>query len=175
MKELQGRASATVPAPIETSFAVVYAVEAYPRWNRDLFREVEVLERDQDGGPSKARAKLRVARGRFVREFELLVAIRAERPNAVYIERIPHEPSDEERLQLTWTLRANGSTSSGGPAGGPTGDGATSSGGPAGGGPTDIALTFAAALSSLPSFLPLGGAGDQIARSLVDGVARALR
>ncbi|MBV8991320.1 MAG: hypothetical protein JO372_22405 [Solirubrobacterales bacterium] len=149
MKEFHGTAGTTVLAPLERSFATVYAVEDYPSWNRDLFRAVDVLERDADGGASKARATLRVARGRFVKEFELLVAVRAERPKAVYIERIPHEPSDEEGLQLIWGLKGDQER-------------------------THIELRFAAAISSLPSFLPLGGAGDQIARSLVQGVTRAL-
>lgn len=148
MKELRGKASAKVLAPLEASFALLHAIERYPSWNRDLFREVEVLERDDSGAPARAWANLRVARGRFVKDFELVVAVRAERPNAVYVERIPNEPSDEERLKLTWALHEEGQTR--------------------------VALSFAAALSSLPSFLPLRGVGDQIAGSLVKAVARAL-
>ncbi len=153
MKEIQGKATTTLLAPIENSFALVYAVEDYPRWNSEVFRAVEVLDRGADGAASKARAKLRVARGRFARDFELIVAVRAEPPKAVYIERIPHGPSDQERLQLTWALQAAQPED----------------------GRTQLALSFATALTSLPSLLPLGGAGDQMARSLVEGVARALR
>ena len=148
MKQLRGQASGTVLAPIDESYALLLAIERYPSWNSKAFREVEVLERDHDGGPTKAWAKLRVARGRFSRDFELVVAVRAERPSAVYVERIPNEPSDAERLDLTWALQEERGTR--------------------------IALRFSAVLSSLPSFLPLGGAGDQIAGSLVSAVARAL-
>lgn len=148
MKQLHGQASGTVLASIDESFALLQAIERYPRWNANVFREVEVLERDPEGHAAKAWAKLRVARGRFTKDFELVVAVRAQRPSAIYLERIPNEPSDGERLELTWSLHDEGVTR--------------------------IALRFSASLSSLPSFMPLGGTGDQIAASLVRAVGRAL-
>ncbi len=135
-------------APIDKSFALLQAIERYPSWNANVFREVEVLERGPDGHAAKAWAKLRVVRGRFRKDFELVVAVRARRPSAVYVERIPNEPSDGERLELTWSLQDEGATR--------------------------IALRFSATLSLLPPFMPLGGAGDQIAASLVRAVGRAL-
>jgi ribosome-associated toxin RatA of RatAB toxin-antitoxin module len=145
MKELHGSARALVTASLEESFRLLAAVDRYPSWNAALFREVEVLERDGDGQPLRARARLRIPRSPLFREFELLVAVRTQWPQAVYLTRIPYEPSDEERMQLAWRLSDAGRTR--------------------------IELEFEAAVSFLPAFLPLAGAGDKIARTVLEGAA----
>ncbi len=148
MKEFRGRAAAIVTASVEESFRLLAAVDRYPSWNADLFREVEVFERGGDGQPLRARARLRIPRSPLSREFELVVAVRTQWPQAVYLTRIPYEPSDEERMQLAWRLWDAGGTR--------------------------IELEFEAAVSFVPGFLPLGGAGDKIAQTVLRGAATTL-
>jgi hypothetical protein len=148
VKRITGVASAVVAAPIDDCFALLEAVARYPAWNPELVPEVEILEWDGDGRPARARAKLRVARGPFSRDLELVVGVRADRPTAVRLIRIPNEPSDEERLELTWRLQANGGTR--------------------------IELELDAVASLLPGFIPLRGLGDLIARRLLAAATRAL-
>lgn len=148
MRELVGQCSAKVPGTVEQAFALLRRVDGYPSWNGDLFAEVRALERDADGNPVKAWAKLRVGRGRLGREIELVVSVVAQTPNAVYIERLPNDPSDRERMELTWRVRQAGDT--------------------------EISLDLKASVASLPSFVPVGRLGDQIARSLVMSAAAAL-
>jgi hypothetical protein len=148
MKRLQGQASKTVDASIDRCFAVLRAVDGYPSWDPELFQAVDVLEQDAEGNPVRAHAKLRVVRSGFTREFDLIVAVHAKYPGAVHVQRIPHDAADQEKLDLAWTLEADGATR--------------------------ITLAFSAAIASIPSLLPLRGAGDGIAGHLVGSVARAL-
>lgn len=149
MRELAGQSNAKVPGTVEQAFALVRRVDVYPSWNSDLFADVRVLERDAEGDPVKAWAKLRVGRGRLGGEIELVVSVTGQAPNAVYIERLPNDPSDRERMELTWRLRQAGDT--------------------------EISLDLKASVASLPSFVPIGRLGDQIAGSLVKSAAAALR
>ncbi len=148
MKQLRGNATARVSASVEESFRLLAAVDRYPCWNAQLFPEVEVLERDAEGDAVRARAKLRIARQPFEREVELDVSVRREWLRAVYLTRIPNEPTDEERLELAWRLRDEGGTR--------------------------IELGFEAVVSFVPRFLPVAGVGDGIARSVLKGAATAL-
>jgi ribosome-associated toxin RatA of RatAB toxin-antitoxin module len=148
MKELRGTASAIVSASREKSFELLAAVDQYPSWNGEMFREVEVLELDGSGQPVRARARMQIALSSLRREFELVVVVRTDRPHAVHLTRIPYEPSDEERMDLAWRLAADG--------------------------PTRIELEFEAAISVLPRFLPLLGVGDLIAQSVLAGAATRL-
>ncbi len=145
MKELRGSASAVVSAPLDESFALLAAVDRYPEWHPDLFREVDVLERGADGQPRRAWAKLRVA---FSQEIELTVGVRSEWQQAVYLTRLPNEPGDPEKLDLSWRLDDDGGTR--------------------------ISLEFSAAVEFLPGFLPVGGAGNKIARSVLKGAVAKL-
>jgi ribosome-associated toxin RatA of RatAB toxin-antitoxin module len=148
VKRITGVASGVVDAPLEECFALLEAVDRYPAWNPELVPEVEVLERTDDGRPARARVKLRVARSRFSKDLELVVAVRADRPMTVHLTRLPNEPSDEERLELTWRLHAAGKTR--------------------------IELELDAVASLLPAFIPLRGLGDLIARRLLAAATRAL-
>ena len=137
-----------VSASLEESFRLLAAVDRYPSWNARVFREVEVLERDGQGQPLRARARVHIARGPFGHEFELLVTVRTDWPHAVHLTRIPYEPSDEERMRLAWRLKDDGGTL--------------------------IELEFEAAVAFLPRFLPLPGIGDLIAESVLKGAATTL-
>jgi hypothetical protein len=147
MKELTGNASATTTASPAESLALLEAIDAYPRWAGDVVKEAEVLERDGAGHPSRARAKLHVERGPLTRDFDLLFDVTVDAAGTVALRRIPHESSDKERFDVTWSV-----------------DGAQN---------TRIELRLAANLD-VPRFVPLGGVGDSMAADLVNAATRAL-
>jgi hypothetical protein len=88
-----------------------------------------------------------VSYGPLVKDFNLLLAIRVERPGTVQLTRIPHAPSDQEAFQVTWRLEDRGETG--------------------------IRLDLAANLS-VPRLVPLGGVGDAMAAGFVRAATRAL-
>ena len=148
MKELTGSASATTTASSDEAMALLEAIDGYPGWAPDLVKEAEVLERDGDGHPSRARAKLHVERGPLTRDFDLLFNVKVEASGTVALSRVPHERSDDERFDVTW--RVGGAPQS-----------------------TRIALELVANLD-VPRFIPLGGVGDSMAADLVSAAKRAL-
>lgn len=147
MKELRGSAGATVDAPLESALALLEAVDDYPSWYSEVVRAVEVLERDEDGSPARVRTTLHVARGALAHDFELLMAVVVQRPTTVRLTRIPHEPTDAERFEVTWNLHGNGLTR--------------------------ISLDLLANLD-VPRFLPIGGIGDSVAQGFVDAAVARL-
>ena len=147
MKELQGRARAEVELAPEDCFELVAAIERYPSWF-EVVREVEILEPELGGTPGVARAALHVPQSPFGRDFELFMAVQTEPPVAVTLTRVPDGPRDPDRLELIW--RVEGSRS------------------------TQLELEFDAAASFVPSFLPVGGAGEAIARAAIDAALAAL-
>lgn len=147
MKELHGRASAELEIAPEECFEVLAAFELYPTWF-DVVQEVEILETEQSGTPGMARAALYVPQSPFGTHFELFLAVRTETPVAVTLTRVPDGPHDPDRLELSWRVR--------------------------GAGTTRLELEFDAAASFVPSFLPVGGAGDAIARAALDAARAAL-
>ncbi len=148
MKELHGTAEAEVSAPIEECLALLAAVERYPRWYPQVVRSAAVLETGPDGHATRAEASLHVVHGPLVKDFELLLAVRVERPATVQLTRIPHGAPDEERFQVRWQLsRAAG---------------------------TLLHLDLEATLA-VPRFVPLGGIGNAIATGFVEAARDALR
>jgi ribosome-associated toxin RatA of RatAB toxin-antitoxin module len=148
VKHIDGHASSLVAAPVEDCFALLAAVHRYPSWNVDLVREVDVLEWAGEDRPARAWARIHVAQSPFGKNFELVVAVRTEPSSAVYLTRLPNEPSDPEQLTLSWRLEQDAGTR--------------------------IALEFHATVSFLPRFLPQFGVGDLIADTLLDAAVRAL-
>ena len=146
MKDLTGTASGVVATPIERCFELLVAVDRYPDWHPDVVREVEILERDGDGLPVRAQTKLHVARGPLVHDFELLMAIDAQRPQSVSLAKIA-SGSSAQRFDVDWRLR----------------DGAG----------TRIELSLRASLN-VSRFIPLGGIGDWMAAGFVAAARRAL-
>jgi hypothetical protein len=144
VKDLSGSASATTAAALETCLALVESVEAYPSWYPEVVRSVDVLERDPDGAATKARADLHLSQGPLSRDFEVTMAVEAQRPTTVRLKRIPHHPGDDEQFEVLWTL-AEGR----------------------------ISVDLSASLP-VPRFLPIGGIGDAVARGFVDAAVRAL-
>ncbi len=145
MKEIRGSASAVVRAPAQKCYALLAAVDRYDEWNRDLVRELEVLQRE----PLRLRAAIHVKRSQFAKTFELRVAVSAEPPWAVYITRIANEPSDPERLRLAWRIT-------------PAREG------------TQLQLDLNAVASFVPRLMPLRSLGNTIARKLLGSATEAL-
>ena len=147
MKELTGTASATTPSSFDESMALLVAVDRYPSWHSAVVKEVDALERDDQGQPTKARTKLHVQHGPITRDFDLTMAVEVDPAGTVKLSRIPHHGSDGEKFEVTWRL--------------------------SGSGPTQIRLDLAANLD-VPRFLPVGGVGDSIADGFVSAATREL-
>ncbi len=122
-------------------------VDRYPSWYPDVVKEVEVLERDDQGRPTKAHTKLHVQHGPITRDFDLTMAVEVDPAGTVKLSRIPHHGSDGEKFEVAW--RVSGAS------------------------PTRIAVDLAANLD-VPRFLPLGGIGDSIAQGFVSAATRQL-
>jgi hypothetical protein len=149
MKRLHGTAASAVTAPIESCFDLLVAVDRYPTWYPEVVREVEVVERGDGGRPSQARTTLHVSHGPLVRDFRLVLSVYTERPAIVRLTRIPHGPSDSERFQVSWGLRAAGAE-------------------------TRVELELDANLS-VPRLVPLGSIGEAMAAGFVAAAEKALR
>jgi ribosome-associated toxin RatA of RatAB toxin-antitoxin module len=147
VKELQGRASAELDVPARDCFEVLAAVEDYPDWF-EVVQHVEVLQTERNGTPGLVRAELHVPQSPFGTHFELLVSVRTQRPATVTLTRVPDGAADPDRLEVTWRLRGRKST--------------------------HLEVEFDAAASFVPGFIPLGGAGDAIARAAIEAARAAL-
>jgi hypothetical protein len=147
MKELTGSASATTAASAAEAIALLEAIDQYPSWTGHVVRQAEVLDRDGDGHPTRARARLHVERGPLTRDFDLLFDVKVDLGGTIALTRIPNERSDKERFDVTWKV----------------GEGQS----------TRIQLDLAANLD-VPRFVPLGGVGDSMAVDLVSAATRAL-
>jgi hypothetical protein len=101
MKELHGRATGIVAAPLDECLALLEAVDRYPAGYPEVVRDVEVLNRDPSGRPTRARTKVHVSRGPLVKDFDLVLAIVGEPPATVKLTRPTHDPS-QQRLDVTW-------------------------------------------------------------------------
>jgi ribosome-associated toxin RatA of RatAB toxin-antitoxin module len=88
MKELRGTAHALVPAPLAQCLALVEAVDGYPTWYPEVVREVEVLERDPRGVPTRAQTKLHLSVGPVTKDFDLLMAVTVEPPATVKLAKV---------------------------------------------------------------------------------------
>jgi hypothetical protein len=147
VKELTGSASGTTPATADQALALLEDIEHYPDWHREVVKQAEVLERDAQGHPTKARCILHVERGPLTRDFDLVMSVSVDQSGTIRLSRIPHEPTDKERFDVTWRVD--------------------------GGQATQIRLDLLANLD-VPRLVPLGGVGDSMAQGLVSAATRAL-
>jgi hypothetical protein len=147
MKDLHASASATVAAAPVACTALLAALDQYPGWHPDVIRDAEVLERDRDGTPVRARATVHLALGPVARDLALLLAVAVEPGRKVTLTRAADEPSDPERFQLTWRVDPGPSTR------------------------LEVELS---AHVDVPRFLPVGGVGDSLAQGFVEAASRAL-
>lgn len=148
MKEVQGRARADLDVAPHECYELLAAVDRYPTWF-EFVRRVDVLEPEHNGTPGLARAEIHVEQSPFGQDFELLMAVRTDPPSAVTLTRMSNGPSDPDRLELFWRVAGEASTL--------------------------LELEFDAAASFVPGFLPVGDAGDAIARAVIDAARAALR
>jgi polyketide cyclase/dehydrase/lipid transport protein len=145
VKSLDGTAQGAVAQDIEACFATLVAFADYPSWYPEVVQAVEVLESDAAGVAVRARTKLHVARGPLVQDFDLVMAIDAQRPEIVKLARIP---GDAERFEVTWRLRRQEGTR--------------------------ISLELHAELP-VPRFIPLGDIGDSIAEGFMSAALARLQ
>ena len=147
MKELTGHADGTTPASHEQCMSLLQAVEQYPAWHPEVVKSVEVLERDDQGRPTRAHTKLHVHYGPITHDFDLTMEVKHYPPGAVRLSRVPHHGGDGEKFDVNWFVRETQ--------------------------PTQIHLDLAASLD-VPRFLPLGGVGDSMADRFVRAAMKAL-
>ena len=147
MKELTGHAERTTPASHERCMALLEAVDGYPNWYPEVVKSVEVLERNDQGRPTKAQTKLHVQHGPITRDFDLTMDVQVDPAGVVRLSRIPHHRSDGEKFDVTWRV--------------------------SGAGPSQIRLDLAADLN-VPRFLPVGDVGESMAAGFVNAATRAL-
>ncbi|HLY51002.1 MAG TPA: SRPBCC family protein [Solirubrobacteraceae bacterium] len=103
MRDLRGSAATDVAAPPEKCVALLAAVDGYPTWYPEVIREVDVLERDSEGVPRRARTTVHLALGPLANDFHFEIAV-ATAPSEVVLSRVEEEPSDPERLEVRWQV-----------------------------------------------------------------------
>lgn len=146
MKDLHGTASTVVSASPERCVELLAAIDGYPDWYPDGVREVEVLEKDDDGQPTTVRTVLHVEVAGFNRDFNLTMSVKVDPKGRVALKKVKADSSDPP-FDVTWRVS--------------DGDG------------TRIELELDTALP-VPRLVPLGGVGDSIARSFVSAASDAL-
>ncbi len=147
MKDLRGSATGTTHSSIDECVRFFRAVDGYPTWHREVVRRVEVLERDPDGEPTRARGALHAAVGPMVKDFDVVLAVTLPDPRTVRLMRVPNHPGDAELFEVVWRLEAVARTI--------------------------IRLQLEASLS-VPRLVPVGGIGDRLAEGFVSAATRAL-
>jgi ribosome-associated toxin RatA of RatAB toxin-antitoxin module len=147
MKDLRGSARTSVPATPERCIALFEAVEDYPSWYPEVVQELTVLEREDDGRPSRVQTTLHVAKGPITKDFHLVLAVVSDRRSEVALRRVKQPGSGNEKFEATWHVTDSG---------------------------PEISLDLAASLD-VPRFLPVGGIGDAMAEGFVAAAANQLR
>jgi Polyketide cyclase / dehydrase and lipid transport len=146
MKELHGSAYSAVDATPDACIALLEAVGRYPEWHPDVVQEVEVLAQN-DGHPTRVRAKLHMARGPLVKDFNLVMSLPPDGRRQVKLTKVQDAHSGPEVFEVTWLVEDTG--------------------------PTLIRLDLSASLD-VPRFLPVGGVGDGLAEGFVGAAVKEL-
>ena len=144
MKELSATATGVGSVSIERCYAHLLDVERYPDWYPDGARSVEVLERGEDGLPTRVDAVLAAVAGPLRKEFPVRLAVEAQAPTRVALARVADDRGDHEALTIAWQLRALGDSE------------------------TEVTVELGAHLD-VPMFLPI----DPIAREVANGFLQA--
>jgi ribosome-associated toxin RatA of RatAB toxin-antitoxin module len=147
VKDLRGQATGTVSVDAQQCFAVLLAVDRYPRAYPEVVRRVEVIDRHANGSPLMALATVSLAVGPMQRDFELRVRMSWKKDRLVRLTRVPNDRADLERVTLTWHI----------------------SPGP----PTRLTVKLRARLE-VPRVIPVRGAGGAVARGLLEAASRTL-
>lgn len=90
-------------------------------------------------------AVLHISMGPVGRDLELTLALSAPNPEQIRLTRLPNEPGDPEEFELVWHLA-----------------------------PARLTLTIEANLD-VPALLPIGKAGDELARGFLEAAVANLR
>jgi ribosome-associated toxin RatA of RatAB toxin-antitoxin module len=148
MRDISATATGVATQPIDAVFSRLRDVEHYPDWYPAGAKRVEVLERDADGLPLQVDAELAAVAGPLRKNFDVRLAVQAERPTAVALVRIADDRGDHETLTISWTLRELASDQ------------------------TEVTVEMTARLD-VPPFLPIGpvaqeAAGGFLAAALAD-------
>jgi ribosome-associated toxin RatA of RatAB toxin-antitoxin module len=146
MKELNGSAYSAVDATPAECMTLLEAVGRYPEWHPDVVQEVEVLA-SNDGHPTRVRAKLHMARGPLVKDFNLVMSVATDGRRSVKLTKVRDADSGPEVFEVTWLVEDTG--------------------------PTLIRLDLSASLD-VPRFLPVGGVGDALAEGFVGAAVKQL-
>jgi ribosome-associated toxin RatA of RatAB toxin-antitoxin module len=144
MKDLSANATGVTPTPIERCYAHLLDVERYPDWYPDGAKSVVVLERGDDGVPTKVDAVLAAVAGPLRKEFPVRLAVEREQPTRVALARIADDRGDHEALTIAWQLRQLGESE------------------------TEVTVELGARLD-VPMFLPI----DPVAREVANGFLQA--
>lgn len=137
-----------MPATPERCIALFEAVDEYPSWYGDVVQEATVLEREDDGRPSRVQTTLHVVFGPITKDFHLVIAVVSDRRTEVKLTRVKRPDSGSEEFEATWHVTDTGGA--------------------------EIGLDLAATLD-VPRFLPVGGIGDSLAGGFVAAAANQLR
>jgi len=148
MKELSATASASVGASAERCVSFLAEVGGYPSWYPSVVRSASVLERDDSGVPTLARAEVHLALGPISHDLGLLLAVAVDPTREVRLTREASDASDGELFSLVWRA----------------------SGGP----PTALQLELSASVG-VPRFAPGGARRGAFARGFGDAAGRALQ
>jgi ribosome-associated toxin RatA of RatAB toxin-antitoxin module len=145
-RTFSGAAARVADAPLEDCFRLIASVDRYPDWCSEAVTAVDVLEDGADGHPAKVRARMRIERAGFHREFDLFLAVAVEPPDTVRLTRVTDHPTNQE-FEATWSLSPAASTR--------------------------VALQLDAKLR-VPWYIRAGGIPDSIAAAFVDAACNAL-
>jgi hypothetical protein len=146
VRDLHGTASELVAAPVENCVALLAAIDAYPDWYPGGVREVEVLERNAAGQPTRVLTVLHVEVVGFDKDFHLTMTVKVDPGGRVALNKVKADSSDPP-FDVVWHISEHEGTL--------------------------IRLDLDTALP-LSRFVPLGGVGNSIAKSFVSAARDAL-
>ncbi len=95
-----------MPASLAQALALVEAIDEYPVWYPEVVREVQVLERDARGLPSRAQTRLHLSAGPVTKDFDLLMAVTVEPPATVKLAKV----GGSANFDVIWHLSEGEST-----------------------------------------------------------------
>jgi ribosome-associated toxin RatA of RatAB toxin-antitoxin module len=149
MKKLAATATANTAATPQQAYALLIDLDAYPSWYPAGVPSAETIERNADGVPTVAKARIEVNVGPIKRGFNVHLAVTATPDESVELKRMPKSADDHEELNVCWRIV------------------------PAPGGGSTLSAELTANLSVSP-FLPVEPFAPMIAQGFADAAAAAL-
>ncbi|MGH2842751.1 MAG: SRPBCC family protein [Solirubrobacteraceae bacterium] len=149
MRELSAEATGVAAQPIQIVYTLLRDLEGYPNWYPDGARSVAAVERDAEGAAVSVDAVLAAAAGPLRKSFAMRLAVRAQRPTLVSLERLADARGDHEALGIEWRLRELGARG------------------------TEITVKMNANLD-VPALLPLGSVARDVANGFLNAALARL-